>query len=170
MGEANYYLKARFQSDQQAEAARPRLAELLAEGEKAYRYWQDSRSFFSPDPKWQPPSVEMFWKTFWARYPLVCRYLRRLAGTLDWNNGLAGWLGCLVDPRNERRVSLFRVADTLFLRLNSIWHGTQMDLLERYCREDLGALGAGSVSDEDFDLEEDEGEDEDFDPFLVIDV
>jgi hypothetical protein len=167
MGEANYYLKARFRSPEEAEAARPRLAALLAEGEKAYEYWQGSRPFSNrSDPKWQPPSAELFWKTFRLRYPLVYDYLRDLAGTPDWNNGLAGCLD-LVDPRDERRALLFRDGDTLFLRLNDIWHCADMSLLERYCRADLGAVGAGSVSDEHFDPDE---YGEDFDPFLAIDV
>jgi len=42
-----------------------------------------------------------------------------------------------------------------------------MSLLERYCRADLGAVGAGGVSDEYLDPDE---YGEDFDPFLAIDV
>jgi hypothetical protein len=166
VGEANYYLKARFPSEQQAEAAKPRLIELLAEGDKACDFWQDSDDpMRRDDPKWQAPSAESFWKTFRARYPLVYRYLRHLTGTPNWKYELEEWLRCFVD---ERQVSLVRVADTLFLQLNDTWHFSQLDLLERYCREDLGAVGVGWKSEEDFDF--DERQAEGFNPFLSIDT
>jgi hypothetical protein len=166
MGQATYYLKARFHSAEDAEAARLRLVELLAEGEKAYRYWRSVLAPYGEDPKWRPISAERFWNTFRANYPLACRYLRHLAGRPDWQSELEYWMDCLHDPRTGRIASLSRVADTLFLRLNDIWHCTQLDLLERYCREDLGAIGVGWRSDGDFDP--DEREDGNFDPFLAI--
>jgi hypothetical protein len=76
------------------------------------------------------------------------------------------WLD-LVDPRDKRRALLFRQGDTLFLRMNDVWHFADLGLLELYCRADLGAVRVGWLSDEDLDPDE---YGEDFDPFLAIDV
>ena len=95
MGECNVYLKARFPTAKRAAAAVPRLSELLGQGEAARDYWQNSRPG-SPlrERGWQPPSAEVFWAGFRERFPLVHGYLRALADTPDWNNGLAGHLSC----------------------------------------------------------------------------
>ena len=106
---------------------------------------------------------------------MVIRYLHGLAGTADWDNGLSGKLGCLIDPLQERtgqpNAVLWQFKDTLFLELNGIWHGTTMNWLERYCREELGAVAVGSASEEDFELPEDYGGRLDpHDAFDAIDV
>src|SRR4051794_13554688 len=99
MGECNYYLKARFASAEKAKEAEPRLIELLAEGEKAYRFWQGSRPLFGgrSNPNHVVPTAARFWQVFRERFPLTYRYLGTLAGIEHWNNGLAGELS-LVDP------------------------------------------------------------------------
>jgi hypothetical protein len=173
MGECNYYLKARFKDSEAAAFAVPRLSALLAEGERAYQYWQGSRRFNGPTV---PDSA--FWAGFRERFPLVIGYLRELAGRTDWGNGLSGHLGCLVDPRPkgllDHRASLVQSGDLLLLQLNLIWHGTDMGLLEHYCWADLGAIAVGSVSEEDLDVDEDSDLDEDaprkpgIDPFEAI--
>jgi hypothetical protein len=165
LGECNYYLKARFPTAAQAAAALPRMCDLLAQGEAAYEYWQNSRpSAHEEEPGWQLPSPEVFWGGFRERFPLVYRYLQELAGTPDWNNDLAGQLSCMVDPRDSRtidpRASLVREGDILLLKLSGIWHYAEMGLLERYCLEDIGAVAVGSISEEDFEWDEDEDEDE----------
>ena len=152
MGECNYYLKARFANEEEARSAEPRLAELLAEGEKAYSYWQGSRSFFGPiDPNRAPMTADLFWQLFYERFPLTMRYLGDLAGIDDWNNGLAGYLS-LVDPHLPRRFQpralLRRQEDLLLLQLNNVWHFSDMTLLERYCLGELGAVAAESISEE----------------------
>jgi hypothetical protein len=176
MGECNYYLKARFRSEADAATAEPLLAALLGEGARAYQYWQDSR----PHPLrhkrgWHPPSNSEFWDGFREKFPLVMRYLRELAGTADWDNGLSGILGCLIDPLQERtgqpNAVLWQYQDTLFLELNGIWHGTTLNWLERYCREELGAVAVGSISEEDFELPEDsDWELDPHDAFDAIDI
>ncbi len=118
MGECNYYFKARFANEGQAKTAQPRLAELLAEGEKAAAYWQGSRgSFGRGDPNRMPHTAETFWRIFYDRFPLTVRYLGELAGIDDWNNGLAGHLS-LVDPLSPRRYqpgAILRRIDNLLL-------------------------------------------------------
>lgn len=173
MGECNYYLKARFQSTEAAAAARPRLVALLAEGERAYDFWQDSRRRC-----WDGSNVSAseFWTEFHERFPLVVVYLRDLIDIPDWDNGLVGHLGNLVDPRPEREpphATLIQDGDLLLLQLNMIWHFSDMGLLERYCREELGAMAVGSISDEqletDMDSELEGGADEPVsDPFEAI--
>src|SRR5262245_58180922 len=116
MGECNYYLKARFRSAAEAKKVLPRLAELLVQGERAYDFWQGSRGgLHFGDVNWKKPSVDGFWKAMREHFPLVYQYLRELADIADWNNGLAGHLGCLVDPSEDRkpypRAALFQVKD-----------------------------------------------------------
>jgi hypothetical protein len=144
VGECNYYLKARFR-DAAAEA-RPRLAALLAEGERAHRYWQDARQGDEP-----ATSADDFWVEFRERFPLTTNYLGELAGVEDWDDGLVGHLGSLVDPeptRPDPSATLNQDDDLLLLQLNMIWHFSEMELLERYCFLELDALAVGSISDE----------------------
>jgi hypothetical protein len=167
MGECNFYLKARFSTDADARAAVPRLVALLAEGERAHLYWQDARTCEDP-PRCEPlPAADEFWSAFRARFPLVCRYLGELNGADEWDDELVGQLGQLVDPRPERlsdpSSSLVCRAGVLYLRLNRIWHFSQMHLLERFCAEELGAIAVGSSSREKLDRG-------DSDPFTLIDV
>lgn len=172
MGECNYYLKARFADENDAASAEPRLAQLLAEGEGAYAYWQDSRR-----RNRRVGSAAKFWTGFRERFPLTFGYLKELGGISDWDDGLAGHLGNLVDPRPDReprpRASLIQSDDLLLLQLDQIWHFTDMGLLERYCREDLGAIAVGSISEEELYLDEDSDLEEwsrgtDSDPFEAI--
>ena len=168
MGQCNYYFKARFAYEGQAKVAEPLLAELLAEGEKAYSFWQGSRGFFArSDPNRTPMTTETFWRLFRERFPLAVRYLGDLAGIEDWNNGLAGQLS-LVDPLSPRRFRpgaiLRRVDNLLLLQLNDIWHFSDLTLLEQYCIGELGAVAAGSVSEERLDAVERER------PFDAVDV
>jgi hypothetical protein len=162
VGECNYYLKARFSSIERAEAAVPILCELLGQGERARAYWQESRPRIPRTSGSEPPSPEAFWAGFRQRFPLVYSYLRELADTPDWNNGLAGQLSCLVDPKIPRHgdpgASLDREDRVLLLKLGGIWHCAELGRLERFFLEDLGAVAVGSVSEEDFDLDEEEGE------------
>lgn len=179
MGECNYYLKARFPTTEGAGAAVPRLNELLGQGEAARAYWQDARPHPLREAHQQAPSAEAFWAGFSERFPLVHRYLRELAGTPDWNNGLAGQLSCLVDPRVSRRgdpsASLVQDGDTLLLKLSGIWHCAELGRLQRYCVEDLGAVAAGSISQEALEYYEDEDADdpevpEDWEYFEAIEL
>jgi hypothetical protein len=174
LGECNYYLKARFPTAERATAAVPRLSELLGQGEAARDYWQNSRPSWLREGGRQPPSAEVFWAGFRERFPLVYRYLRELADTPDWNNGLAGQLSCMVDPRvpqrGDPRASLIQERDTLLLKLSGIWHFAEMGRLERYCLEDLGAVAAGSISEEDLERYDDEEAPEDWEFFEAIEM
>src|SRR5262249_11800312 len=144
MGECNFYLKARFATDQAARAAVPRLVALLAEGERACRFWQDRRCRRFPDPPERRPQVApQFWAEFRSQFPLVCEYLAERNGIEDWSNGLAGQMGVLVDPARERHwlpsAEVVCCGAVLFLQLNSIWHCSDTRPLERFCAG-LGAL------------------------------
>jgi hypothetical protein len=92
---------------------------------------------------------------FRFQFPLVCHYLAERNGIEDWDNGLAGTLGQLVDPQRERRwapsASLTRRDRLLLLQLNGIWHCSDMLLLERFCILDLDAVAVGSISEEQFE-------------------
>src|SRR5262249_24818389 len=76
VGECNYYFRARFRTPKDAEVARPRLAAFLAEGERAYAYWQGNRGIGGPEP-----SPAEFWDGFREQFPDVWRYLGKLAGS-----------------------------------------------------------------------------------------
>lgn len=171
MGECNYYLQARFRSVQEAEQGRERLEQLLAEGQRAYDYWQESRSLDNR----RAPSSEMFWGYFRTAFPRVTAYLEDLAGIDDWNNGLAGTLGCFQDPIDEQRVRIKRVNAVLQVILYNIWHFSRLDLLERVVVEDFRAIKVNTASEEELEDEtefdsEDKRFDEVFDPFEFIPV
>jgi hypothetical protein len=170
MGQCNYYLKARFATDAEARAALPRLVALLAEGDRAYQFWQDRRCSRLPDPPERgSQAAQQFWAEFRAQFPLVCEYLAELNGIEDWNNGLAGQMGALQDPTPKRHgppgAELVCRGAVLFLQLNSIWHFSDLRLLERCCTDDLGARAAGSISEEQIDPDRDGP---DVDPFDLI--
>jgi hypothetical protein len=154
VGQCNYYLRARFRTPKDAEVARPRLAEFLAQGERAYDYWQGSRPFGGPGP-----SPEEFWRGFREQFPDVWRYLGNLAGTAEWNNGLAGQMS-LVDPAGAA-ARLWREDNELFLVLRDIWHFSDLTRLEVWIRREYGALRVGSLSEEHFEFPEDGGDGED---------
>jgi hypothetical protein len=146
VGECNYYMKARFEDEAAARDARPRLAALLAEGEQAYRYWQDARQVDDPEL-----SADDFWTEFRERFPLTTGYLGELAGVEDWDDELVGHLGSLVDPVPRQQTpsaQLTQEDDVLLLQLNMIWHFSDLGLLERFCFLVLDAVAVGSVSDE----------------------
>lgn len=174
MGECNYYLKARFATAERAAAAIPPLSGLLRQGEAAQDYWQNSRPRIPQRSGSEPPSAEVFWAGFRDRFPLVHAYLGELADTPDWNNGLAGQLSALVDPRVQRdgdpSASLTQEDDVLLLKLGGIWHCAELIRLERFFLEDLGAAAVGSVSEEDFESEEGGEALEDWEFFEAIEV
>lgn len=163
MGECNFYLKARFASPAGARAAVPRLSALLAEGESAYHYWQSLRG---PAATSAAPPADQFWAVFRSRFPHTCEYLGDLNGSADWNNGLAGQLGMLVDPQRPRwgqpSASLSCEDDALYLRLNGIWHMSDLHLLERFCVTVLDAVAVGSASAYPDEVESDPDEPFDF--------
>lgn len=170
MGECNYYLKARFRDADAAVEARPSLAALLAEGERAYDYWQAARG--SDEPLMSPDD---FWSEFRSQVPLTVGYLGELAGVEDWDDGLVGHLGSLVDPNStdlNPPAVLTQDGDLLLLQLNMIWHFSDMGFLERFCFLELDALAVGSISDETVEEEfyELTGRETDpaFDPFDAI--
>jgi hypothetical protein len=66
MGEAVYYLKARFSNEEQASAGKDRINALLAEGRAADNFWQAHRR--------DKPSA--FWPEFFRQFPLVMSYFR----------------------------------------------------------------------------------------------
>lgn len=162
MGECNYYLKARFASPTDVATAALRLTSLLTEGETAYRYWQDLRSGAAAQTR---PQAEQFWADFGTRFPLVCVYLGGLNGIADWANGLAGRLGMLLAPDERRSLpnaSLSCEDDALYLRMNGVWHMSDLRLLERFCTAHLGAVAVGSTSAYPDDVESDPEEPFDF--------
>lgn len=149
MGLSNYYLKARFRSPEEAAAAEDRLAALLTQGQRAHRYFQDARRTGQP-----PVTADTFWAGFRERFPLIVAYLGGAADIQDWNGGLDPHLACLVDPesgRGEASASLDQADRVLYLQLDLIWDHSDLGLLEQYCRDDLGAVAVGSLSDENFD-------------------
>jgi hypothetical protein len=159
VGECNYYLKARFASAERAADALPRLCELLGQGEAARAYWQAARPVSLRRGDAAPPPAEVFWAGFRERFPLVHVYLRELADTPDWNNGLAGQLSALVDPQATRprdpRASLIQASNLVLLKLCGIWQCAELGRLERFCREELGAVAVGSLSEYDYAWGED---------------
>jgi len=172
MGECNYYVKARFASSEAAKAAIQPLLELLEQGDSAYNYWQKSRSNPRNRVRQQPPAAGEFWATFRNEYPLIIGFLGDFADSLDWDNGLAGHLSCMADCQTQIRslgTCITQEHDEIRLKLASIWHCADLSMLEAYFIDKLGAIAAGSISEEDLEMDEDD-EDEVFEDGFYFDA
>ncbi len=81
MGEATYYLKARFKDEETAKTVAPKLLAFLLEAGKAQDYWQANRG---------GAGKAAFWGPFKKQFPAVAKYLGSAFVGKDHNNALAG--------------------------------------------------------------------------------
>lgn len=84
MGEATYYLKAKFTDPEQAQLAASALEELLNDFELGYRFWQDRRTEYPT-----------FWTEFQDNFPLLFNFINNHTSvntTKYDHNSLAGVL------------------------------------------------------------------------------
>jgi hypothetical protein len=133
MGEAVYYLKARFKDSKALDKAMPKIQKFLTQTGEAQDYWQKNRS----------GDKTKFWAGFRKQFPLTTKFLGTAAGG-DHNNNLAGVLSFGQD--GELKVS---DRDPAVLKYNEMtWHFANWDGLAIYLCTEYGALRAEWISDE----------------------
>lgn len=136
MGEAMYYIKARF-SKELTRDQEEQLTNFIVEGQAAHDWWQDHRHC---------PDAGAFWKRFAEKFPHVTVYLGDLVGG-DCNNALAGVLdfGC----EDDLEALEF---DYLEFRYHcECWHFATWDRFTEYLKTRFAATSASWLSDEDMD-------------------
>jgi hypothetical protein len=155
MGEAVYYLKARFESREDVERAMPQVVTLIKQGIEAQEWWQEHRNMEQDD---RPA----FWKEFVERFPAVTEYLGETGHSTfrnsivggDCNNELSGELdfGC-----DESDLESIMICGNEIWYSALVWHFADWTrLAESFYR--FGAKRVGWISDEDMN------------PYNVIDL
>lgn len=152
MGEATYYVKARFKDQAAAEAALPGIKRFLSEGIEAQDWWQRNRGMEHDGQR------AAFWDQFKAKFPMVVKYLESfhagcgggehcLVGG-DCNNDLAGFLdfgGC------EDDLDAVEVHGDELVYSATVWHFARWDPFVAFLESKFGATETGWVSDEYLD-------------------
>lgn len=155
MGEANYYAKLIFESEEEAKNALEEFKALCIDICKSEDYWQSNRGFVSSVKPIVEMTDEKFWDGFEKSYPLATNYLKSLEygrhGEVspwgnDRNNGLAGLLepiGRIDDVEN------IHVRGNEIRWSSEVWHFADWDPFIKYCQHYLkGCEGGGWLSDE----------------------
>jgi hypothetical protein len=145
MGEATYYLKARFREDISPDL-QEQITNFIKEGQAAYKWWQEHRG--CPDPT-------RFWKQFAVKFPVVTEYLGDTVGG-DCNNGLAGVLSFGEEKDIDtiaftRRVVIsppFVRTSYVFQYSAYVWHLASWDEFATFLEQKFGASRVNWLSDE----------------------
>ena len=152
MGEATYYLKARYESQEQAKAAVEKITTFRQQMDQAADFWQSQRH----------TEPEGFWPVFAATYPEVYAYLTKYAtpsetlygdvshpwvGSFDCNNSLAGLLDAgTLDDLESARVD---GDDPYLVKLYAmVWHFADWEPFAAWIEAETGAQIATWISDE----------------------
>jgi hypothetical protein len=155
MGEATYYLKARYPDVPAAETAATQFRVLIREGVRAADFWQAHRG---------DADRAAFWQGFGEQFPLVADYLRLDAeptqgevsiggatpGPLfggDHNNALAGHLD-FGNEGDEDNVSVDGFGEPVLRYSATVWHFAEWDSLAAWLRRVTGATAVAHLSDE----------------------
>lgn len=136
MGSANYYLKARFTSEDRAKEQLPKVQEFFRQVGKAYDFWQKNRC---------TPDQVAFWRAMRRDYPQAYDFLdfqERAGG--DHNNALSG----CISFGDENAAENFEIDGDGIRYYEDTWHFADWDPLCDYLVARFGALKAGWVSDE----------------------
>jgi len=136
MGEATYYAKARFKSEEDLASKMGKIEEFIKEGRLAYEFWQGNRG--------ENPSD--FWPIFKEKFPEVFDYLHLCKEPLnDCNNSLAGKLDFGYEystPEQDGDVWLF---------YTTVWHVADWYPFMDYLETKFGAVKTAWLSDECLD-------------------
>jgi hypothetical protein len=141
MGEATYYLKAYFNSNDDAKRAMVQITPLIEQGIEAQDWWQDHRGM---DESERPE----FWKQFSERFPAVTEYLgeTRSRNSLvggDCNNELAGEL----DFGSDSDIESLMLNGSEIWYCGYVWHFADWTrLADAFYR--AGAVKVNWISDE----------------------
>lgn len=137
MGEATYFLKARFASAEKAQEALPKIRAFLLENREAYAYWQANRD----------KAPAQFWPDFKIKLPQITWYLGGKVGG-NCNNDLSGFLdvGNLGD---DVHLSIAPVdASVIQFWSDDVWHFTSWDTLCSWLEIEFGAIKTAWTSSE----------------------
>jgi hypothetical protein len=134
MGEATYYMKARFVVLN--EEKKEEIKKFFIEGSRAEDFWQDNRG---KEPSW-------FWKEFSEKFPEVTDYLLSQDGIgNDCNNSLAG----LLDFGDEDTIDSQMEFEGNIMRYSAyVWHFANWDPLCGFLIKRFGASICDWLSDE----------------------
>jgi hypothetical protein len=142
MGEATYYMKARFESAEAAQQALPRIKEFLEQMAKAESDWEKS---FAPDNR----TVGERFEELRTKYSSVFELLKldkvfERKGKSDTSmNFLAGQLS---SPVRDPQWKIWRDGDDIVFH-GTVWHYADWEPMARAI-EQLGADYAFYISDE----------------------
>ncbi len=137
MGEAMYYFKAEFPTEEEAKNGAIKIKNFLTEMGKAYKYWQANRR-------------AGVWKDIQKKFPDVAEVIKKyveyemenLKG--DDNNALAGFL-IAYNPKGEGYVFSVKGKNVLYSQM--VWHFDNWNPLVDYVKSIGGK--AKWVSEED---------------------
>ena len=154
MGNATYYLKAKFPSMESLSTALPEIIAFILEGIKAEKWWEEHRTLESKGDR------ELFWLQFRPQFPTVYHYLQ-YAGFADGDCNSA--LSNIINFGNDETVATDFFDDLypnnsvacfnkpLFMYNAYVWHLAVWDYFCDYLELKFGAISAEYLSDEDID-------------------
>ncbi len=145
MGEAFYYLKLQFETNDSAKEILPILQEFFKEGVDSYFFWQRNRKMEDDGRR------KAFWKRFKLKFPLVCEYLGDLV-----EGNCHGMVGLLDFGDSERDVDNDMQVHQNEIWYNAwIWHCANWEPLINFLKYKFKALKGGWVSEKFFEPIED---------------
>jgi hypothetical protein len=135
MGEATYYLKARFKDAKAAEEALPKFAAFIKQGQEAEAWWGNHRKMEREGKRAE------FWAEFKEKFPSVYEYLGDLRdGDCDLARALNfGWCENEEEPSREEDIIYFT---------DRVWHFADWGVLCAYLETKFGAVKTDWLSDE----------------------
>lgn len=145
LGEAYYYLRARFKSGEDLRKKFEAIKNFLTkEGKRAEEYWHRNR-FLEVQGK-----RDIFWRGFRKRFPLVYKYLQTVTKKADGdcNNDLAGILA-FSDMNGQ--VVLFQDCDNFLCYRALVWHFANWNPLTEFLKQHFGAVDVEWISAESLD-------------------
>lgn len=135
MGEATYYLKARFNSAGELSSKMGEIKDFFEQGCNAEDYWQTNRD--------KKPSE--FWPTFKQEFPLIVEYLGDKFVGGDCNNDLAGVLNFGSEEDVDHAL---RHEGAILYYSAYTWHFANWDKIANFLEKYFGAVATNWLSDE----------------------
>jgi hypothetical protein len=147
MGEATYYCKIFFDSNQSAEQALPKIKAFLKQGVQAADFWHKYRD---------TTNHEKFWQDVDREFPEIGNYLRTAEVTSfhdkkvrpafggDHDNDLAG----LLDFGDESDIDRMSVYGNIIRYSAYVWHFADWDPMLDFIKRRYGAERYTWLSDE----------------------
>lgn len=140
MGEATFYCKIFFNTQQEAQAALPKIKKFITEGIEAEDFWQSRRNDNCDDN-----TRKIFWSDFEQKFPEISNYLRHASyfGG-DCNNRLAG----LLDFGTPDEAEYVDIDDNAIRYMAYVWHFADWEPWLDFVKKRYGAERFSWVNDE----------------------